>query len=233
MSAPLTIGYGNIGHPDHPSGGVDTQALEALFDAMPDRRWAVLLCEINEGDNNDELALAKRLAPPGSRFYCQRSREPMILSPDFPRARSRVVWVPDTGVKRWSPQRSVNLVHVPGENLTLIGSHPAAGAYHGDRPAAARKALIKSWDKTFATHRLIEEALHARGRNVAWAIDYNRVNLPDVVAGEREVFSDVTDHGRVLPAPGWTAITKYVRRVPFRVDSHDGHVFRVQFRERT
>lgn len=229
MTAPLTIGYGNIGRG---TNGADWDALKALFDAMPENRWAVLLCEVNEGDQNDELALAKRLAPKGSTFYCQRSREPIVLSPDFARARSRVVWVPDTAVKRWSPPRSINVVHIPGENATLIGAHPAAGAYHGDRPKAAKEQLVKSWDRTFATHRLIEASLNARGRNVAWAIDYNRVVLPTVVAGEREVFADVTDHGRVLPADGWTAQTKYLRRVDFHVDSHDGHVFRVQFNEK-
>jgi hypothetical protein len=228
MTAPLTIGYGNVGRG---SNGADHDALAALFAAMPEKRWAVMLCEINEGDINDELALAKRLAPKGTTFYCQRSREPIALSPDFPRARSRVVWVPDTSVKRWSPPRSINLVHIPGENTTLIGAHPAAGAYHGDRPAAAKELLVKSWDKTFATHRLIEESLHARGRNVVWAIDYNRVVMPDVVAGEREVFADVTDHGRVLAADGWTARTRYLRRVDFHVDSHDGHIMRVQFVE--
>jgi hypothetical protein len=233
MTAPLTIGFGNVGRTKHgKSYGVDKDALAALFDAMPAERWAVLLCEINEGDDNNELALAKRLAPKGSRFYCQRSREPIVLSPDFARARSRVVWVPDTAVKKWSPPRSINLVHLPGENTTLIGAHPAAGAYHGDRPATAKRLLVKSWDKTFATHRLIEESLHARGRHVVWAIDYNRVNLPPVVTGEREVFADVTDHGRVLPADGWHAETKYLGRVDFRVDSHDGHRFRVRFTEK-
>jgi hypothetical protein len=228
VNAPLTIGFGNVGRG---SDGADRDALEALFAAMPDQRWAVLLCEINEGDANDELALAKRLAPDGSTFYCQRSREPIVLSPDFPRARSRVVWVPDTAVKRWSPPRSINVVHIPGEPTTLIGGHPAAGAYHGTRPPAAKAELVKSWDRTFAAHRLIEHSLHARGRNVAWAMDYNRVNLPDVVAGELEVFADVTDHGRVLPAEGWDAVTRYLGRVPFHVDSHDGHVMRVQFKE--
>lgn len=230
MNAPLTVGFGNVGRVKHGSSyGVDKDALEALFAAMPGERWAVLLCEINEGDDNNELALAKRLAPKGSTFYCQNSREPIVLSPDFRRARSRVVWVPDTSVKRWSPPRSINVVHLPGENTSLIGAHPAAGAYHGDRPKAAKELLVKSWDKTFATHRLIEQALHDKGRNVAWAIDYNRVNLPAVVAGECEVFSDVTDHGRVLPARGVVAETKYLGRTPFHVDSHDGHRFRVQF----
>jgi hypothetical protein len=238
MSAPITIAFGNVGRGP---AGADHDALRDLFARMPKTRWAVLLCEINEADDNDELALTKRLMPKGATVYCQASREPIVLSPDFARARSRVVWVPDTAVgpkttpgvhRGWSPPRSINVVHVPGENLTLLGAHPAAGAYHGERPPAAKRALVKSWDKTFATHRLIETALHDRGRNVAWTIDYNRVNLPDVVAGERQVFADVTDHGRVLPAAGWDVTTKYLGRVDFRVDSHDGQIMRVQFKEK-
>jgi hypothetical protein len=226
---PLTIGFANVGRG---SNGADHDAMEAMFAAMPAERWAILWCEINEGDApQNELTLAKRLAPKGTGWYCQATREPIALSPDFRRARSRVVWVPDTAVPRWSPSRSINVVHIPGEPITLLGAHPAAGAYHGDRPAAAKRELVKSWDKTFAAHKLIETALHAKGQNVAWAIDYNRVNLPDVVAGEREVFADVTDHGRVLAADGWTAETHYLGRVDFRVDSHDGHVFRVRFSE--
>jgi hypothetical protein len=129
------------------------------------------------------------------------------------------VWVPNTSVPRWSPQRSINVVHIPGENTVLLGGHPAAGAYHGDRPALAKRALVKSWDKTFAAHRLIEQALHDRDKNVIWAMDTNRPHMPDAVFGEREVFCDVTDHGRVLPAAGWEAKTKYLGRVDFRVDS--------------
>jgi hypothetical protein len=238
VNAPITIGFANVGRG---SNGADHDAIAAMFAAMPERRWAILWCEINEGDRNNELALAKRLAPKGTRWYCQASREPIALSPDWPRAHSRVVWVPNTAVtpkttpgvhRGWSPPRSINLVHLPGENTVLIGGHPAAGAYHGDRPAAARKALVKSWDKTFATHRLIETALHGRGKNVAWLMDVNRVSMPDVVGGEREVFADVTDHGRVLAAPGWAVETKYLGRVPFHVDSHDGHRMRVRFSEK-
>jgi hypothetical protein len=233
VNAPLTVGFGNVGRTKHGSSwGVDKDALSALFAAMPAERWAVLLCEIGEGDDNGELALAKRLAPKGSTFYCQASREPIVLSPDFGRAHSRVVWVPNTSVPRWSPQRSINVVHLPGENTVLLGGHPAAGAYHGDRPALAKRALVKSWDKTFAAHRLIEQALHDRDKNVIWAMDTNRPHMPDAVFGEREVFCDVTDHGRVLPAAGWEAKTKYLGRVDFRVDSHDGHVFRAQFNEK-
>jgi hypothetical protein len=179
VNAPLTVGFGNVGRTKHGSSwGVDKDALGALFAAMPAERWAVLLCEIGEGDDNDELALAKRLAPKGSTFYCQASREPIVLSPDFGRAHSRVVWVPNTSVPRWSPQRSINVVHLPGENTVLLGGHPAAGAYHGDRPALAKRALVKSWDKTFAAHRLIEQALHDRDKNVIWAMDTTARTCP-------------------------------------------------------
>ena len=221
-------GFGNVGRG---RDSADLNALKALRDALPDERAAVFLCEINEGDHNDELALAKRIFK-GWRFYCQRSREPIALSPDWPRARSRVVWVPDSSVKRWSPQRSINVVHLPDENTTLIGAHPAAGAYHGDRPAAAKELLVKSWDKTFATHRLIETSLHERDRNVVWAVDYNRLDLPPIAAGEKTVFHDDTDWGRVLPAAGYEASFHYVGRVQFNVDSHDGHVFRGAFTEK-
>lgn len=219
----ITYAFANVGRG---SDGADQDALKALFDAMPDKRWVVFLCEINEGDHNDELALAKRLAPAGSRFYAQATREPIVLSPDFAKARSRVHWVPDSSVQHWSPRRSVNVVHLPGETISVIGAHPAAGAYHGDRPLAARGLLRTSWDNTHRIHRQIETGLHKRGRDVVWAIDYNRTDLPPIAPGEQTVFHDVTDWGRVLPAKGHVADFKYVRTVQFHVDSHDGHVMR-------
>lgn len=221
----IHYGFGNVGRG---TNGADRDALEALHAAMPDQRAVVLLCEINEGDANDELALAKRIFR-GWTFYCQATREPIALSPDWPRARSRVVWVPDTAVKKWSPPRSINVVHLPGEPTTVIGGHPAAGAYHGDRPAAAKAQLVKSWDKTNAAHRLIEASLHERDRNVAWLMDYNRTDLPDVVPGEQTVFHDVTDWCRVLPAADYRADFRFVRSVPFHVDSHDGLIARGSF----
>jgi hypothetical protein len=232
MNAPLTIGFANLGRTrDGQSSSIDRDALEALRDALPRERAVVMLCEINEGDRNDELALAKRVFK-GWKFYNQGSREPVGLSPDMHHARGRVTWVPDTSVPRWSPTRSVNVLHLYGENTSLIGGHPAAGAYHGDRPAAARRALIKSWDATFAAHRMLEASLHKRGRNVVWAMDVNRVDMPPVVPGEREVYAAVTDHARVLPADGWEVRAKFLRRVPFRIDSHDGQIFRVRFIEK-
>lgn len=225
MTEPVTYALANVGRG---SDGADKETLHALHDAMPQKRAVVLLCEINEGDHNDELALAKKIFD-GWHFYCQATREPIALSPDWPRARSRVIWVPDTSVPRWSPQRSLNIVHLPGEPTTVLGGHYAAGAYHGERPAPARVLLRHSWDNLERVHRHAERRLHARGRNVVWLMDTNNDRHPPMAPHEETVVHDVTDHGRVLAAPTQVARFKALPTVPFRVDSHDGQRMRGYF----
>lgn len=226
MSESVTYALANVGRGPN---GADEDAVRAMFDAMPEERWVILWCEVNEGDKNDELTLAKRLAPKGTRFYCQATREPIALSPDWPRARSRVMWVEGTSVPHWSPQRSLNIVHLPGEPTTVLGGHYAAGAYHGDRPAAAKVLLRHSWDNLERVHRNTERRLHARGRNVVWLMDTNNDRHPLMAPHEMPVVHDVTDHGRVLAAPGQVARFKELPQVDFRVDSHDGQRMRGYF----
>lgn len=219
--------FANIGRDKGPqsSNRIDMNALMALRVNVPDEQCAIFLCEINEGDDNDELKAAMTVFPDW-RVYCRGTREPILLSPDQPRAKSKVIWVPDSSVKRWSPRRSVNLVHLADEPETLIGCHPAAGANgQGDRPKWARGPLQVSWDNTIHKLNMTKLGLHKRGRNVTTLLDANAYDkqIFRLLPGEMEIWSDDTDHGRVFPAETHIARFHDGGKVDFKIDSHDGH----------
>jgi len=219
---------GNVGRVKGPksSNRLDLDALRALRDEIPDEQAAVQLAEIREGDDNNELALALQVFK-GWTAYGRGTREPLLLSPDQPRARAYVRWVPHSAVERWSPQRSVLAVALADEPETIVTCHPAAGANgQGDRPRHAREPLQQSWNRTIAVRNRVKRAHHRAGRNVTELLDanaYSTRTLP-LEHGEQVVFHDDTDWGRTWPAVGYDARFRYGGRVDFHIDSHDGHV---------
>lgn len=224
-------GFGNVGHPDIKGGTtpLDLDALRALHEAVGDEQAAVALAEINEGDDNDELALVLRVFK-GWSLYGRTTREPVLLSPDQPRAQAVVVWVPDTAVKHWSPPRSWLTVNLADEPTSILSGHPPAGAHgQGDRPAAAKPLLDKGFDNMRVVKGRRVAHLHDRGRNVVAMTDENDYKLPDIHPRVQTVWHDRTDYGQVIPARGWTAEFRAGRQVDFRLDSHDGHTMHGRF----
>ena len=228
--------FGNVGRDKNDkksSHRLDLDALTALHDRVGDEKACVILSEINEGDDNTEMQLTRQHFP-GWRLYGSKTREPILLSPDQPKARARVVWVPDTAVPRWSPQRSVLILHLADENTTIVTSHPAAGANgQGERPASARGPLQNSWDLTIAKRNHIKRNLHRRGRNVVEMLDSNAYDLRTLplMNGEKVVAHDSTDWGRVWAAEGYKAAFRGGKSVPFNVDSHDGLIMHGTFKK--
>lgn len=229
--------FGNVGRDKSAklsSHRVDLDALRALKKRAPDEQTAVILSEINEGDDNNELKLALSVFK-GWRLYGRKTREPILLSPDQPKARGRVVWVPNTAVPLWSPQRSILIVNLADENTSLVTSHPAAGANgQGSRPRGAREPLQTSWDATIEKRNQIKRNLHKRGRNVVEMFDANAYNLKTLplMSGEKVVVHDATDWGRVWAADGFKAEFRKGASIPFNVDSHDGLVMHGQFKKK-
>lgn len=227
--------FGNVGRDKNEkksSRGVDLDALRGLRDRIPDEESAVILSEINEGDDNNELKLARQVFP-GWRVCGSKTREPILLSPDQPKPRARVVWVPNSAVTKWSPKRSILIVHLADEETSIVTSHPAAGANgQGDRPKTVRPQLQTSWDATISKRNHIKRNLHRRGRNVVEMLDanaYDLMTLP-LMPGEKVVVHDDTDWGRVWAAEGYSANFRKGKPVPFNVDSHDGLIMHGSFK---
>jgi hypothetical protein len=173
---------------------------------------------------------------PNWHLYGVTTREPILLSPDQPKARARVYWVDNTAVERWSPRRSVLVVDLEDEPTSLIGLHPAAGANgQGDRPAHARPLLQKSWSKTITKRNILKHNLHDKGRNIVEMLDANAYNLNTLphAPGEKTIFHDDTDWGRVWAAKGYRADFRRGAVVDFDIDSHDGHLMHGTFRKKS
>lgn len=225
---------GNIGRDKGPksSNRIDLDALLALRVNIPDEQSAIFLCEINEGDDNNEMALV-RTTFKGWRVYGAKTREPILLSPDQPRAKSNTYWVKDSAVRKWSPIRSVLVVHLADEPESLIGCHPCAGANgQGDRPSWARGPLQTSWDNTIDKMNSIKKRLHLRGRDVTTMIDSNTYDNKTykLLPNERQVWRDATDVGRVYPALGSKPWFVDGGKVDFKIDSHDGHLMHGRYK---
>lgn len=220
--------FGNIGRDKGPksSNVVDLDALRAIKNEVPDEECAIQWAEIREGDDNNELGLIHKTFP-GWHIYGASTREPIILSPDQPKATSQIYWVQNSAVRQWSPRRSILVVNLADEPESLIGVHPAAGANgQGDRPRWAIPLLQTSWDLTIDKRNKIKRRLHARGRNVTEMADLNAYDLKTVplMPGEHVVWHDQTDWGRVWPAVAFEAHFHNGGTVDFKIDSHDGHL---------
>lgn len=219
--------FGNVGRDKSErssSRRLDVDALKGLRSKVDNEHSAVFLCEINEGDDNNEMELVRDMFPDWH-LYGRETREPILLSPDQPKALSRVVWIPNSGVEHWSPPRSVLVVHLVDEHTTFLGLHPAAGANgQGDRPAHARNDLQRSWNHTIAKRDEMKRNLHKRGRNVVEMFDSNAYDLKTLplMTGEKVIVHDATDWGRVWAAKSYEADFRKGASVPFNIDSHDG-----------
>lgn len=226
--------FGNIGRDKDPKAGtqrIDREALGALRDAVPGEQTAVFLCEINEGDDNDELALVRKIFK-GWTLYGSTTREPILLSPDQPRAMPNVLWVPETAVREWSPNRSWLTVNLSDEPTSLLAGHAPAGAHgQGDRPDWAKPLLNRGFDNFRAAKVNRIAHLHRRGRNVVSMTDENDYSMPPLHPREHTVWHDRTDYGRVTPAKGYHAEFHAGGQVDFRLDSHDGHTMHGTFKE--
>lgn len=229
--------FGNVGrdkNDNRSSRGLDLDALRGLRAKLEDEQSAAILSEINEGDDNNEYKLIKQVFPKW-RIYGRKTREPILLSPDQPKARARTLWVPNSAVTKWSPKRSILVVNLADEDTSIVTSHPAAGANgQGDRPSHARGPLQTSWDNTIQKRNTIKRNLHRRGRNVVEMLDANAYSLKTLplMPGEKVVLHDDTDWGRVWAAAGYTANFRRGAVVPFDIDSHDGHIMHGSFKRK-
>lgn len=227
--------FGNFGRdkdPNKSSRGIDYDALRALKAAIPEEKSAVILAEINEGDDNNEYH-AIRQTFKGWRLYFRGTREPILLSPDNPRAKGTVFWVNGTAVPNWSPRRSINVLRLSDESEAIVTCHPAAGANgQGDRPDWARPLLNRSFDLTLSRRNIIKTRLNNNGWNVTELSDLNSYRFRrDRINRERLIWRDSTDYGIAMPTRGFSARFKHVETIDFNIDSHDGHIMRGRYHE--
>lgn len=202
---------------------IDRRALVNLRDALGEKQAAAFLCEINEGDDNDEMAEAIDVFD-GWTIYGRTTREPVFLSPDQPRAEARLTWVEGSAVQHWSPRRSVLEINLADTPETLLATHPAAGPHTPQpRPDWADPLLLTSWDNTVALHVKRKRQAHRRGRNVTWMADMNHHDLP-ALPGEITVVHHWTDYGRAYPAAGWEARFREGEAIKVGLDSHQIHI---------
>lgn len=211
----------NLGRDKKPGSTqrLDRTALVKLRTELGDEQAAAFLVEINEGDDNNELALAVDVFD-GWELYGQGTREPVFLSPDQPRARAEVFWVPDSAVENWSPRRSVLEIDLADEPETLLAYHCAAGPFTaGTRPRRYRKPLRVSWENTHDLGLERKRLAHRRRRNVTEMVDLNHYDLPGL-PGEVTVVHDRTDYGRAYAAGGYEARFRKGGSWPVPLDSH-------------
>lgn len=227
--------FGNIGRDKNDrksSRGIDLDALCALKDAIPEEKSAVVLAEINEGDDNNEYRAIRRTFK-GWRLYFRGTREPILLSPDNPRAKGSVYWVPRSAVTRWSPRRSINVLRLLDEPEALVTCHPAAGANgQGDRPVAVRPALQRSFDYTLLKREAVKIRLNKNGWNVTELSDLNSYNFSrDRLPRERLIWRSGVDYGLAMATRGFTPQFHHVEEVEFNIDNHNGHIMRGRYNE--
>jgi hypothetical protein len=218
----------NLGRDKKPgtTARIDAAAIEEWLHLVGDVQAALFGVEFNEGDDDNELVIARRVlkgwtvyaGPPGHQV-----REPIFLSPDQPPARWHVKWVPGTAVEHWSPQRSVLRVDLADEPESLVACHNAAGPHTaGDRPKRYRQPLEQSWNASNRARVLTKRALHRAGRNVTELADLNHYSLPGL-PGEVTVFHERTDYGFAYAAPGHRAAFHSGGSWPVGLDSHGIH----------
>jgi hypothetical protein len=214
----------NLGRDKKPGSTqrIDRAALVKLRDALggPDaKNAAAFLVEINEGDDNNELALALDVFK-GWRCFGEHTHEPIFTTQDIGHhALATVEWVPDTAVQHWSPQRSVLRVELHDHEV-LVATHPAAGPHTAaPRPEDAQGPLEVSWDNTQAKHLQVKRRMHAAGRPVTEMCDLNHYSLPGL-PGETTVLHHRTDYGRAWPAKGYQARFRAGKEIRVGIDSH-------------
>lgn len=228
------LNLGRDKNPKRSTDRIDRDALTQLRDLVGGRQAAVFGVEINEGDDNNELALFRKVfhgwtvyAGPAGR----RVREPILLSPDQPPARWHIKWVPGTAVEHWSPPRSVLRVDLADEPESLVACHNAAGPHTaGDRPARYRKPLADSWARSNRARLLTKRAVHRARRNVTELADLNHYHL-EGLPGEDTVFHERTDYGFAYPAPGYVAAFHNGGSWPAGLDSHGIHTMHGTYRK--
>lgn len=219
------FGLLNLGRDKRPGSTdrIDEAMIAEALELVGDEQAAIWGVEVNEGDDNNELALFRKVLK-GWTMYAghvtRRVREPVFLSPDQKPARWSVLWVPNTAVEHWSPQRSVLKVHLLDERHSLLACHNAAGPHTvGTRPRRYRKALEQSWDNSNAARIRAKHRLHVMRRNVTEFSDLNHYHLHGL-PGEETVVHDRTDYGFAYPARGYLA---HFHPGPSGVEHVDSH----------
>jgi hypothetical protein len=226
-----TYGFLNLGRDKNPNKStwrIDHMALTLLRDAIGETNAVAFLCEINEGDDNDEMTLLRDTFT-GWRCFGHNTREPIVVSPDIAQgATASVEWVSLTSVKHWSPQRSIQRVDL-ADGETLVGYHPPAGPYTpGTRPAWAQVPLRLSWHRTNSRGLAAKRDAHQAGRNVTSMCDLNRYDLTPL-PGEVEVVHERTDHGWAWAAKGSRAVFRQGESIRVGLDSHQIHTMRGRY----
>ncbi len=135
------------------------------------------------------------------------TREPLLYTGLEPvRERS---WSGARGVAHQSPSRRIHELVLSGgddPDLAVLGGHYPAGAHNGERPPAARAALLGGYTTMLARHRARLHRNHGAGRHTVWAMDVNWRAFPRLHRREGTARRHGPDYIRVLPARGWEAV---------------------------
>lgn len=203
---------------------LDRTMIRRIKDALPEDNAVIFWAEVNEGDDNDELVMIREMLPRWT--HCvgdedKPTREPISLSPDIEVKREHLRWLAETGVRRWSPQRSLlSVVLADGE--VLRSWHPPAGPHTvASRPLWARKPLRRSFNVVRQAASEANRATHDAGKPVTYMVDANHYTYPMDGPGQIQVVHQRTDYGRAWAPEGSRAIFRALSPVEMGIDSHD------------
>jgi len=167
--------------------------------------------EIDEADKPLEHSLLKAVLSSDYFLEGLKSFVPVAIPKGYEVINARVVYGAP-GVAHYSPNRYFVVVVIAKKETWLdkklarqrkafvvINTHYPAGAYHGDRPAAARRELIDSWDRQFLKHKSIVKHYVDKGYTVFWTGDVNRTVMPKVHPREVQVVTVGIDSVSYVP----------------------------------
>lgn len=205
------VGRGNVAQTQH-AVDVIARRMNTLTDGsksgdIPARPGLLFLNEVDEADQANEHGIINAALRPWDSAWWD-TREPLMHTGlDVRRERS---WSGAAGVARQSPTRRIHeLVIDAGRDnpdLALLGGHYPAGAHNGERPAAAKAALLAGYGVMRQRHRARVHHHHRAGRHVVWAMDVNWRHFPRLHRHEGTLRHNGPDYIRVLPARGWEAV---------------------------
>lgn len=208
MSTTVVVGFANIGRGDVAETTAAADVIARRMNALTKsgRPGMLFLNEVDEADQANEHGILNTTMRPWDSAWWD-TREPLMHTGlTVQRERS---WAAAPGVANQSPSRRIHELVIDGgdePDLAALGGHYPAGAHNGQRPAAARAALLGGYTTMIARHRARLRRHHAAGRNVVWAMDVNWRAFPSLHRREGTLRRNGVDYIRVLPARGWEAV---------------------------
>lgn len=208
MTTTVAAGLANVGRGNEAQtkAAVDIIAKRMNELTRKDRPGLLFLNEIDEADQANEHGIINSALRPWDSCWWD-TREPLMHTGlTVVRERS---WAAAAGVEHHSPSRRLHDAVFDGDDepdIAALGGHYPAGAHNGERPEAARAALLGGYGQMMTRHSARELHHHRARRHVVWAMDVNWRQFPKVHPREGTVRRHGPDYMRVLPARGWEVV---------------------------